>query len=151
MCYRRNDRGSRRAAAAAELALLLPVLTFLLVATIDLGRVFYAYTTITNCARNGALYACDPSTQSQSPYASVTAAAQADAGNLSPLPTVDAPTYSPTYNGTYSTTYVSSGANQSQYVKVTVHWAFTTTVTYPGIPRTTTLSRTVCMRLLPSS
>jgi Flp pilus assembly protein TadG len=149
MRCRLNDRGSRRAAAAAELALVLPVLTFLMLATVDFARCFYAYITITNCARNGALWACDPATQSQSPYTTLTQAAQADAqGNLSPLPTVDAATYSSTVNGTSSTTAVSNG-----YVQVTVRWTFTTLIDYSafGIPHTTNLSRTVCMRMLSST
>lgn len=46
----------RHAAAAVELALLVPFLVFLLVLAIDFGRVFYHLVTVTNCARNGALY-----------------------------------------------------------------------------------------------
>jgi hypothetical protein len=133
--------------AATEMALLLPLFAFLLVAVTDFARLFYSYATITTCARNGAIYASSNATaQAQSPYATVTAAAQADASNLSPLPTVDSPQYSSTYNGTYS------GAKPSGdgYVQVTVHWTFTTIVTYPGIPSSMNLSRTVTMRLLPS-
>src|SRR5262245_10522284 len=117
MRYRRNDRGARRAAAAAELAILLPALALLMIAAVDFGRCFYAYNTITTCARNGALWACDSNNLTQSPYASLTAAAQADATNLSPLPTVDSATYSSTAGGTYGSTPLSTG-----YVKVTVHW-----------------------------
>ena len=71
-----KSRNFRRAVAAAELALLLPVLTMLLVLGIDFGRVFYYYVTITNCARNGALYAADPTAPSQSAYGSMSAAAR---------------------------------------------------------------------------
>src|SRR5262249_38744640 len=72
----------RRAAAAVELALLLPVLTFLLVISADFARLYYHFVTITNCARNGALWLCDPVAQATSKYASVDAAARADATNL---------------------------------------------------------------------
>jgi Flp pilus assembly protein TadG len=140
-------RSRRRGAAAAELALAAPVLAFLLVATVDFGRFAYSYVTVTNCARNGAIYASSNSAaQAQSPYASVTLAAQADASNLSPLPTVASPQYSTTYNGTYSGTKPSGDG----YVQVTVTWTFTTIVTYPGIPSTMNLSRTVTMRLIPN-
>jgi hypothetical protein len=116
-----------------------------MIAAVDFGRCFYAYNTLATCARNGALWACDPTSPSQSPYATVTAAAQADAGgNLSPLPTVDAPTYASTPGGTYGSTVISNG-----YVKVTVHWTFTTLITYPGLPHTTNLTRSVVMRMLP--
>jgi len=140
----RRDR-PRRGAAATELALLLPVMTFIVLATTDFARVFYYSSILTNCACNGALYACDPATRTLSPYADVTAAAPADASNLSPAPTVDAPTYSATANGTYSTTPVTNG-----YVRVNVNWTFTTIITYPGIPPTMTLSRSVRMRMISS-
>jgi Flp pilus assembly protein TadG len=147
MRFRRHDRSSRRAVAATELAIMLPVLVVPLVASVDYARLFYAYNTITNCARNGAAWASNPYTNgtispTQSPYTTVTQAATADAGNLSPTPTVAALTYSSTVSGTYSSTYLSSG-----YVKVTVHWNVSTLFHYPGMP--TQLSRTVIMRMLP--
>src|SRR5262249_3064330 len=58
----------RRAAAAVELAVLLPFLMFLFVIAVDWSRVFYASVIVSNCARNGALSACDPTTQASSPY-----------------------------------------------------------------------------------
>ena len=61
----------RRAAAAVELALMLPVLTFLLIISVDFARLYYHYVTITNCARNGALWLCDPIAQTTSKYATV--------------------------------------------------------------------------------
>ena len=98
----------RRGVAAAEFALLLPFLCIFLLGTIDFSRLFYSYITITNCARNGALWATDPyanpslgtvtATNPQSPYASVTAAALADS-NLSPTPTVTGPTSGTDYAG----------------------------------------------------
>src|SRR5260370_14368738 len=54
----------RPAAAAVELALLLPLLTLLLVISVDFARLYYHYMTITNCARNGAMWLCDPVAQS---------------------------------------------------------------------------------------
>src|SRR5262245_57293809 len=74
----------RRAAAAVELALLLPLLALLLVISVDFARLYYHYMTITNCARNGAMWLCDPVAQSFSKYATVDAAARADATNLDP-------------------------------------------------------------------
>ena len=49
-----NRGGHRRGGAAAELALLLPLLVFVLIVAIDFCRLFFHYTTITNAARNGA-------------------------------------------------------------------------------------------------
>src|SRR5262245_4255366 len=143
----RKDREARRGAALAEMAIVLPILLFLMVAIIDYARLSYQLTTITTCARNGALWASDPASQAQSPYANLTAAARADATNLSTQPTVDAPMYSATAAGPYtSTTPISNG-----YVEVTVRWTFTTLITYPGIPHTKDLVRSVRMRMLPAA
>jgi Flp pilus assembly protein TadG len=46
----------RRGQSLVELALLLPLLALLMLGALDLGRVFIAYTRLTNVAREGALY-----------------------------------------------------------------------------------------------
>jgi Flp pilus assembly protein TadG len=151
----------RRGVAAAELALLAPVLTFVLLMTVDFGRLCYAYITLATCARNGAIYASSNSAAlTESPYYSSSntfaqntlAAAQADASNLSSLPTI--PTHGLQYCSTYSGTYTdydgSKNGTTDGYVQVTVNWTFNTIVTYPGIPHSMPLSRTVTMRLLPN-
>ena len=48
-----GDRGQ----SLVELALVLPLLALILLGILDLGRVFHAYITITNAAREGAFYA----------------------------------------------------------------------------------------------
>lgn len=45
-----------RGQALVELAIMLPILLIILLGVIDFGRVFYAYVTITNAAREGARY-----------------------------------------------------------------------------------------------
>jgi hypothetical protein len=91
--------------------------------------------TVANCARNGALYQCDPTFASSTPYTSLQGAAQADAGNLSPAPTAS------------STTGTDSNGNK--YVAVTVTYPFQCLINYPGIPYSITLSRTVTMAVAP--
>jgi Flp pilus assembly protein TadG len=135
-CTRHRRGRPRRAAATVELALLAPFLAFLFVAVVDYARVFYHSLTVANCARNGALYASDPVAAAESPYRSVQDAALADATNLSPTPTV---TWT---NGT--------DPSGNPYVEVTVTHAFQTVVNYPGIPQTTTITRTVRMRVSPT-
>jgi len=108
---------------------LLPFLMFLVVAGVDYARVVYYSVTVENCARNGAVYASDPVAVSQSPYATVQAAALADASNLSPPPTV--------------TSTSGTDAAGNPYVEVTVSWTFQTITNYPGVPSTTTITRTV--------
>lgn len=126
---------SRRAAAAVELALLLPLLTLFVVISVDFARLYYHHVTITNCARNGALWLCDPVAQATSKYASVDAAARADATNLDP-----------------SRLTVSSNAgvdaDANPFVEVTVTYQFPLFTTYLGFSAQT-LSRTVRMRTAP--
>jgi Flp pilus assembly protein TadG len=126
----------RRAAAAVELALLLPVLTFLLIISVDFARLYYHYVTITNCARNGALWLCDPIAQTTSKYATVDAAARADATNLdSSKLTISSKT--------------GVGADGNPYVEVTATYQFPLITTYLGF-NAQTLSRTVRMRIAPA-
>jgi Flp pilus assembly protein TadG len=131
----RPGKGShrRRAAATAELAVLLPLLAFLFVIAVDYARVFYFSLIVENCARNGALYGSDPVAASQSPYTSITQAALADAANLQPQPTVTST------NGTDS--------DGNAYVEVTVAWQFCSLTNFPGVPSATNLARTVRMRV----
>jgi hypothetical protein len=50
-------RPATRGQALVELALVVPMLFFLSLAAIDLGRVFYSLITVTNAARAGAMEA----------------------------------------------------------------------------------------------
>lgn len=59
--YRRKrsllPRGARRRGQSmVELALILPLIALILVGTVDLGRVFFYYTRMTNSVKEGALY-----------------------------------------------------------------------------------------------
>jgi Flp pilus assembly protein TadG len=129
---RRRSR-PRRGSSAAELALLLPILGMLLLFTIDFARLYYHYSIVTNCARNGALYGSDPTAALESQYPDLTSAALADATDLSPQPTV--------------TSTTGADSNGNAYVQVTVVYPFTTISTYPGLPNPINLTRTVQMRV----
>ena len=132
---RSRASGSRPAVAAVELAVLLPFLMFVFVVGVDFARVFYHCITLTNCARNGALYgSIDPS------YAKDTSgiqnAALIDAGDLAPqTPSVNSKT--------------GNDASGYPYVSVTVTGTFQTITRYPGIPSPMTVARTVEMRVTP--
>lgn len=127
----------RRGASATELALLLPLLGGLFLVSVDFARLYYHYSIVSNCARNGALYASDPVAAAESRYSSVTDAAQADANpDLNPLPTVT------------STTGTDTAGDA--YVEVTVSYPFQTISNYPGLPNPINLTRTVRMRLAPT-
>lgn len=127
----------RGGAGAVELALVLPLLSLLFLITVDFARLYYHYSIVTNCARNGALYGSDPTTAIESPYTDVTAAALADAPDLSPQPTVSC----------------SNGIDTSgnPYVAVTVVYPFATISNYPGLSNPINLTRTVRMRVAPAA
>jgi Flp pilus assembly protein TadG len=118
--------------AVVELAVLLPLLVMVFVITVDFARIFYFSLTLTNCARAGALYACDPVAAAESPFASLSAAALADATNLSPQPVISSA------NGT--------DASGRAYVEVTAAYPFATVTNFPGIPNVQ-LTRAVRMRV----
>jgi hypothetical protein len=146
MWSRTGDPGrKRRGLAAVELAVLLPMLLFMCMATIDFARVIYALMTLQNCARNGALYefykGCGytlPST-----WTSLSTAVTSDAGSL----TVTIPS---TYGGKanpYSPKQVTNN-----YVTVTVQCSFTLLTLgaehgLPSIGGSMTLTQSVTMPL----
>jgi Flp pilus assembly protein TadG len=124
----------RRAAAAVELALLLPFLTFIFVAGVDYARVFYYYLTVTNCARSGALYGCADGAHAAD-TSGIQSAAKAESTELAPSLHVT------------STTGTDSTGNP--FVAVTVSYPFKTIANFPGIPSSATIIRTVQMRVAP--
>jgi Flp pilus assembly protein TadG len=127
---------NRRGAAAVEFALVAPVLVLLFVIAVDYARVFYDTVTLWNCARQGALYMSNLNPSAQSPYTSVTAAAQADSGNFSTQPTVTSST------GTLS---------ELNSATVTTTWKFATITNYPGEGGTVSVSRSVQMPVFPNA
>ena len=152
----------RRAIAAAELALLMPTLVLLALGTLDVCRLFYGCITLANSARNGALYASGNSgMELASPYYSASdadftagtlRAVRADAGNLSPsLADGDISlTYATSYDGTYSSTRPATiDSTHDGYARVTISWTYTTTISYPGISNSWSVSRSATVRMVP--
>jgi Flp pilus assembly protein TadG len=99
---RRGERGQ----ALVELALFIPLLTVLTFGAIDLGRVYFAYTALTNAAREGAMCA------SLGSFCKTTPAAAANAEVNGTLP-----------GGI--TTAVTGGGSSGSSVTVTVSYNFT--------------------------
>jgi Flp pilus assembly protein TadG len=131
---RNRANQQRKAAAAAELAVLLPFMVFLFVIAVDYARILYFSQVIENCARQGALYASDPKAPAYNLYPSVKDASLADAPGLNPQPTV--------------TSSTGTDGEGNAYVAVTVTWPFQTITGFPGVPNVT-LSRTVQARMAP--
>ena len=131
------QRNHRFGGSSVELALVLPALSLLFLIALDFARLYYHYSIVTNCARNGALYGSDPFAAVESPYSTLQAAALADASDLSPQPTVTST------NGT--------DGSGNPYVEATVVYPFQTISNYPGLPNPINLTRTVRMRVAPNS
>lgn len=73
----KRGRGRAEGQELVELGLLIPVLLLVAFGVLDLGRLFHAYITITNSAREGARYGTfDPND-----VAGITAAAKAEAAD----------------------------------------------------------------------
>jgi Flp pilus assembly protein TadG len=135
MRFRANSKQGRRGAAVVEMALIAPVLVFLLLVAIDYCRIFYFTQIVSNCARNGGLYVTDSVQATWSPYATMEEAAKADAtADLRSQLTVTSATGTDTI-GAYTT--------------VTVTYPFKTFTNYPGLPQNVTISRTVQVRIAP--
>jgi Flp pilus assembly protein TadG len=138
-----KDRAARRqGGAAAELALMLPLLCVMLIGAIDFCRLFYAWNIITNCARNGALWLSDPYSNGalppiQSPYTSYQDAALADANYLSPALTTS----------NISTSTGTDGQGNATAI-VTVTYQFNMVSSYLGFG-SVNLQRSVAMRVQP--
>ncbi len=131
---KRHRNAIRHGAAAVELAFLLRFLVFLFVVAVDYSRIFYYSLTVSNCARNGAIWAADPYSIYNRPYTNVTDAALADAQNISPTPTVT------TSNG---------NDGIANYVDCTVTYTFSTVSNFPGITQNTTIVRTCRLYVFP--
>jgi Flp pilus assembly protein TadG len=132
----RGRPAARRGVAAVELAILLPFLAFIFVIAVDWSRIFYYSVTVSNCARNGALYAVDPYSTTKQPYTSVSQAALADAQNLSPPPLVAT---------------VSGVDGMGSYTDCTVTYTFSTISNFPGVKKSTTITRTVRVYTVPKT
>ena len=130
----RTGSRTRGGAAVVELAILIPFLGYFCLGAVDYARAFSYAVVVANCARNGAMYASDPNAATDTPYTSLSQAALADAGGISPTPTVTSA------NGT--------DANGDSYVDVTVSYTFQTLISYPGVPSTIPLNRTVRAMIL---
>jgi Flp pilus assembly protein TadG len=129
-----RNGSSRRGAVVVELAVMVPFLCFCFVVGLDFCRVFYYTQAVQNAAAAGASYGCQSSTNAADTNG-IKAAGQADVADLNPVPKVSSS------QGT--------DADGNATVSVTAQYTFNTITNYPGIPSSTTLKRTVTMRVCP--
>jgi Flp pilus assembly protein TadG len=148
----RRDDISTAGAATVELALIIPVLVLIMLGLLDMGRVFYGAITVVSAARAGVAYGSMSPVHADNIPAMV-AAAQADAVDVNGLTfaaakTCECPSESPPTVSCTLTVCPNAAVdgNVRIYVETTVTGTFSTTLPYPGIPNTISISRTAKMR-----
>lgn len=125
--------------AAVETAIVLPLVLLLTFATIDFGRIVYAYVAVSNAAYAGAEYGSMhqfTSYTQASWQAQIQTAIQNEMQNLSGFTAANLQSSS-------STTTDSDGLFQ---VTVNVSYPFSTIVNWPGVPHQIQLTHQVVMR-----
>jgi Flp pilus assembly protein TadG len=145
----RGNSESSAGAATVELALILPVLVLIMLGLLDMGRVFYGAITVVNSARAGVSYGSRNVVQATD-TAGMIAAAQADAVDVTGLQffaghDCQCASNSPPAVACTVTTCI-DGSTPLMYVWTRVEGTFSTTLPYPGIPNSITLTRTARMR-----
>jgi Flp pilus assembly protein TadG len=138
-----------------ELGLLLPILTMLLVGTVDLGRFAYMSIEVANAARAGVQYGQQNATTWADTTGMQTAATNdapdlvgANNGNLTAVATY----WCQCSDGTFVTPSCNSGTpscattHRVNYVKVVTTATYKAWFACPGIPSTATLTSQAVMR-----
>ncbi len=137
--HRTAGRHASAWAAAVELAIVLPLLMLLVLAAVDVGRVVFAYLSVSNAARSGAAYGA---MHGFTPYTYSSWAAQIDLVIQQEMQGVPGFVQA-NLNSTISTTTDADGLFQLQ---VGVIYPFATIVNWPGLPTNIVLQRQVEMR-----
>jgi Flp pilus assembly protein TadG len=132
-CGKRAVHDDRKGAAAVELAMALPLLVLFFAIMVDFARVFYYQEILSNCARNGAVFATDASIQQKSGFDELEQVALAAAGPLTGEVTVESNTVAETQD--------------QVFVDVTASYTYVPILRIPGLVEDTHLSRTVRMRV----
>lgn len=129
-----------------ETAILIPSLLMLCCGTMDFARLFYAGTEIANAARAGVQFgALTPGNSGNT--TGMTQAAIADAADLGSNVTASASNFCLCNGSSTDCTTPCGGVAPAGYVMVTANYTFNTTLPYPGLPQTVSLSRTAKMRV----
>ena len=138
---------SDSAQALVELAFVLPVASFLLVGTIEIGRLANTSIVVDQAARAGVQYGAQ-NRVTASDTAGMTNAAQQDASGISGL-TVTASHYCACSDGSASTCQPTDCASSRilEYVKVNTQTQMHTLLPYPSLPRVFTVKGQEVMRV----
>jgi Flp pilus assembly protein TadG len=136
---------SEQGASLVEVGLVLPILLFIVLATIDFARGYYFANEVAGGVRAGAIYGMSNPTDTTG----ITNAVKYDAPDVSDI-TVTSSWGCECSDGTNAsvscTSAPSCSANIVNYVKVTASADYGTLIPWRGIPSTLTLSSTSEMR-----
>jgi hypothetical protein len=149
----RKDR-RRQAAAAAELAVLLPFLVFIFVITVDFGRIIYYTVTIDNCVHNGAVFASQTFDNQNQQWVGNNQYWQAPSGTLDSVvdaTLADGASLSPPLTRDNVSVASGSDANGHNETTVTVTYTFQSITQFPGVPSNVTITRSCQVRVAPAT
>jgi Flp pilus assembly protein TadG len=136
---------SEQGASLVEIGLVLPMLLFIVLATIDFARGYYFANEVAGAARAGAIYGSTNPTDSTG----ISNAAKDDAPDVADI-SVSSSYGCECSDGTHAsvscTTAPSCSANIVYYVRVTTTANYNTLLPWTGIPSSLTLSSTHEMR-----
>ena len=138
---------SDSAQALVELAFVLPVASFLLVGTIEIGRLANTSIVVNQAARAGVQYGAQ-NRVTASDTAGMTQAAQQDASDINDLPVTASP-FCAGSDGSASTCQPTDCASSRilEYVKVNTQTQMRTLLPYPSLPRSFTVKGQKVMRV----
>lgn len=89
MFSRQRRLPARSGQGLVEMALMLPLITLILVGTVDLGRVFFYYARLTNAVKEGALYGAYAKFDASAGTTAIINRAYKEAGDQLGTPDVD--------------------------------------------------------------
>jgi Flp pilus assembly protein TadG len=135
--FARSERGT----ALVEFALVAPVLIFLMIGLIEVGRYMYFGILVAHSARAALQYQTRNLT-TVGDKTNIQNAGLQDAPNLGLTVT---PTYFCSWNGAIVSCF--SGGTVVYYAKVQVSGTFHSLLNYPGIPNAVPISATAVMRV----
>lgn len=143
---------SQSGASLVEFALLAPVMIFLLVGIVEIGRYTFFAILAANAARAGAQYGSTNLTTAADSTGMISAAEQ-DGQNLSQWPKDTTATSLCSVNGAAPAKCVLSSSGQPPsgtiyYVQVVVTGTFNTLLHYPGIPTGVPITGSATMRVV---
>ena len=136
---RLNGQRRRTGAAAAEFALILPVLMTIALACVDFGRFAYHHIAVTNAARAGAEYAI------MNPYLSAGGGAWQTAIQTTARNELTNQTDCTPANLTTTTTVTIENNGMRRVRVVATYSSFQTVAVWPGIPSSTPLTASIEM------